>query len=95
MTDEIYYKTIWSDEQNLNQIRVTVNDFKGVEYLHIRKYFLSFDGDWCPSNVGVSMPIDFNNIRELFVAVSEVISLAESREVIKEYFGDIINNIYK
>lgn len=92
---EIYEKVIHYDSQKEVQIRLTVSTFRGVEYLGIRKYYLDFTEEWKPSNEGISMPLDFNNSRELFVGLTEILSLAESREIIEEHFGDILENIYK
>ena len=91
---ELYYKVIWQDEQNINQLRLVINEFRGVEYLHIRKYYLDFCGDWHPSNQGVCIPLEIESSAELFRGAAEILSLAESREVIEEYFGDLIRTIY-
>jgi len=40
------------------------------------------------------MPLDFNNSRELFVGLTEILSLAESKEIIEEQFQDLIDNLY-
>lgn len=92
---EIYESVVWSDDQNFNQIRVVVNTFYDTEYFHLRKYYLDFDGDWQPTAQGVAMPLDLESTRAMFKTLAEIISLAESREVIEEYFGDIIKEIYK
>jgi hypothetical protein len=90
----IYERVIWQDEQGFNQARLVINEFREVEYLHIRKYYLSFEGDFEASNQGICMPLDLDITKELFKGLAEVISLAESREVIEEYFGDTIREIY-
>ena len=41
------------------------------------------------------MQLDFNNSRELFVGLVEIISLAESKEIIEEHFLDLIEGLYK
>jgi hypothetical protein len=40
------------------------------------------------------MPLDFNNSRELFRALIEILSLAEAKEIIEEHFEDLIKSIY-
>ena len=89
---EAYSKTIHYNEAKETQVRLTVSTFKGVEYLSVREYYLDFEEVWQPSNKGVSMPLDFNNSRELFVGLTEILSLAESREIIEENFKDLIIN---
>lgn len=76
------------------QWRMTVNEFNGVEYLHIRKYFLDFEENWCPTKDGFSMPLDLNNVRELFVGLLEILSLGESKSAIEQYFGELLKDVY-
>lgn len=93
-SQELYSKVVWQDESGLNQTRLVVNEFKSIEYIHLRKYYLGFDGDWLPTDKGISMPLEIESTRELFEGMAEIISLAESRAVIEAYFGDIINKVY-
>ena len=37
---EMYERVIHYDEDKEIQIRLTVNCFRGIEYLHLRKYYL-------------------------------------------------------
>ena len=39
----VYEHTIHYDEEKQTQIRVTVNTFRGIEYLHVRKYYMDFE----------------------------------------------------
>tara|TARA_B100002051_G_C16644147_1_gene590277 strand:- start:817 stop:1128 length:312 start_codon:yes stop_codon:yes gene_type:complete len=91
----VYEHTIHYDEEKQTQIRVTVNTFRGIEYLHVRKYYMDFEEEWKPTPEGIAMPVDFNNARELFRALVEILSLAESREIIEENFQDLIQDMYK
>lgn len=90
----VYEHIIHYDEQKETQIRVVVSTFRGVEYMHLRRYYLDFDEEWKPSPEGIAMPIDFNNSRELFRALTEILSLAESKSIIEENFKDLIDSIY-
>jgi len=93
---EMYERVIHFDELKQIQVRLTVSTFRGVEYLSLRKYFLDFfTEEWMPSKEGVTMPIDFANSRELFIGLTEILSLAESKDVIKEHFSDLLEDIYK
>jgi hypothetical protein len=91
---ELYEKVVHYDEQKEVQVRLTVNSFRGVEYLHLRKYYLDFDEEWKPSPEGIAMPLDFNNSRELFSGLVEILSLAESKEIIEEHFEDLLRDLY-
>lgn len=91
---ELFERVVWEDDVKNTQIRLTVNTFRGVEYLHLRKYYKSFEDEWCPSKEGIALPLEVENSRELFRGVAEILSLAESRGVIEELFGDIIRECY-
>ena len=91
----MYEKLIHYNEEKNIQVRLVVNSFRGIEYLHLRKYYLDFTEEWKPSNEGVAMELDFNNSRELFSGLLEIISLAESKDIIEEYFKDYLDQIYK
>jgi hypothetical protein len=94
VSTEIYERVIHFDEEKQVQIRLTVNEFRGVEYLHLRKYYRDFEEEWRPSSDGVAMPLDFNNSREMFAALAEILSLAESKEIIELNFKELIQEIY-
>lgn len=91
---EMYEKIIHYDSVKETQVRLVVNSFRGVEYLHLRKYYLDFDEEWCPSGEGIAMPLDLDNSRELFSGLIEILSLAESKDILEEYFKDLLDNLY-
>ena len=91
----LYEKVIHYNEAKELQVRLTINTFRGIEYLHVRKYYLDFTEEWKPSPEGVAMELDFNNSRELFSGLLAILSLAESKEIIEEHFKDYIDEIYK
>lgn len=91
---EVYEKVVHYDELKEVQIRLTVSSFRGVEYLHLRKYYLDFDEAWKPSPEGIAMPLDMSNSRELFSGLVEILSLAESKEIIEEHFEDLLKDLY-
>jgi hypothetical protein len=92
---ELYERVIHYDEEKQIQVRLVVSTFRGIEYLSLRKYYLDFFEEWCPTQEGISMPIDFSNSKELFVGLIEILSLAESKEIIEENFKELIQDIYK
>lgn len=93
-SDDLYEKVIHHDKVKEVQLRLTVNVFRGVEYLSIRKYYMTFDEEWAPTREGVSMPLDFNNSRELFSGLVDILSLAESKEILEEQFKEQLDSIY-
>jgi len=92
---EAYSKIIHYDTEKEIQVRLTINTFRGVEYIHLRKYYMDFEEEWKPTPEGVAMPLDLSNSRELFVGLVEILSLAESKELIEEHFSDLIHDLYK
>ena len=81
-TPSIYERVI--NEKDNIQVRLVINTFRGVEYLSLRKYYLDFEEEWKPSRDGITMPIDFTNTRNLLAGMLEIVSLAESKEVIEK-----------
>lgn len=92
---EIYERVIHTDDEKHVQVRLTVSTFRGVEYLHLRKYYLDFHEEWQPTPEGVALPLDFSNSRELFIGLLEILSLAESKEMLEEHFRDILDELYQ
>jgi hypothetical protein len=91
---ELYEKVISEKEEGTEQVKLTINTFYDTEYLHLRKYYLDFDGDFKPSKDGVAMKLDFNNSRGLFEGLVEILSLAESKTILETHFKDILDEIY-
>ena len=92
MSTEIYSKVIYQSE--FKQIRMTISEFKDVEYIHFREYFQDFDEDQKTTNKGIYIHLDIESSKEVFRGISEVLSLAENKEVIEEYFSEIIREAY-
>jgi|TARA_R110001592_G_scaffold74226_1_gene225890 hypothetical protein len=92
---EEYSRIIHYDTVKEQQVRLTINTFRGVEYIHLRKYYLDFEEEWKPTPEGIAMPLDLNNSRELFSGLVEILSLAESKGIIEEHFSDLIQDLYK
>lgn len=90
--DEVFSRIVHSTDDK--QVRLTVNTFRDVEYVHLREYYLDFDENWCPSNKGIAMPLTLDNTRELFAGLLEILSLAESKDLIIEHFEELLKNTY-
>ena len=88
----VYEKVI--NQKETEQVRLVINTFRAVEYISLRKYFLDFEEEWLPSKEGITMPLDIDNSRELFVGLVEILSLAESKSILESEFKDILDEIY-
>tara|TARA_R100000951_G_scaffold65002_1_gene54853 strand:- start:1684 stop:1986 length:303 start_codon:yes stop_codon:yes gene_type:complete len=91
---ELYEKVISENEEGTEQVKLTINTFYDTEYLHLRKYYLDFDGNFKPSKDGIAMKLDFNNSKGLFEGLVEILSLAESKTILETHFKDILDEIY-
>jgi hypothetical protein len=85
---EMYSKLIHENDTGTEQVRLTINEFRDTEYLHLRKYYFK------PTKDGVAMPIDFENSKALFEGLVEILSLAESKGILETHFKDILDKIY-
>lgn len=81
----LYSKTIEENMDKGFQVRLAVNDFRDTTYIQLRKYFLSYEGEWVPSREGVSIPASTENIYALLDGLFEICSVAEGTEIIEHY----------
>ena len=91
---EVYEKIVSENDEGTEQVRLTVNEFRGTEYLHLRKYYLDFEGDFKPSKDGVALRLEINNSKLLFEGLVEILSLAEAKNILESHFKDILDQIY-
>jgi len=86
VNDDIEYSKIISENMDKGeQVRLAVNDFRGVQYFQFRKYFLSYEGDWLPSKEGVSIPLSLDTITLILDGIADICSQAEATEIFKRY----------
>jgi hypothetical protein len=85
-----YEKLIYENLEKGYQYRLTVGSFREVEYLHVRKYFLSYEGDWVPTKEGASIPASIQNVYSLLDGLLEVCSKAEGVDSIATHLSNKI-----
>ncbi len=86
MDENIHYSKVI--DENLEkgfQVRLAVNDFRDTTYIQLRKFFLSYEGEWIPSREGVSIPASTENIYALLDGLFDICSRAEGAEIIEHY----------
>lgn len=93
MDEDVYYRIIQVKEDA--QIRLTINEFLGTEYIALREYYLDFDEKWQPTKKGITLPLTIPITRELFAGLVEILSLEESKSILQEHFKDLLDEIYK
>jgi len=82
---EVYEKLIYENMDKGYQYRLTVSEFRDVEYLHIRKYFLSYEGEWVATKEGAAIPATIHNTYALLDGLLELCSKAEGTESIVQH----------
>lgn len=87
---ELYEKLVYQNDDKFYQLRLVVNEFRGKQYVHIRKYFLTYEGEYQASREGVSMEASINNIYSLLDGLLEIVSKEEAIEAISTYFSNKI-----
>lgn len=93
MDENILYSKVIEENMGKGfQVRLAVNDFRDTTYIQLRKFFLSYEGDWVPSREGLSIPASTENIYALLDGLLEICSVAEGEEIILNYYDRIQKN---
>lgn len=83
----LYEKLIYENLDKFYQLRLTVSRFRNIEYINVRKYFQSYEGDFIPSKEGVSMAASVSNITSLLEGLLEIISEEEGLTMLRELYS--------
>ncbi len=67
--------------EDFSKWRLTITEFRGVQYLNIREYFLDFDGEFQPTKKGLTVPLEMEFTKNLFRALKLIVSEGEQNEV--------------
>lgn len=89
--ENIVEKLLWEDLEKGFQYRLTVSEFRDVVYLNIRKYFLSFEGEFIPSKEGATFPLTLSSLTALLDGLMEIATKADKDEVLNKYFESLKN----
>jgi hypothetical protein len=87
---ELYEKLIYQNEDKFYQLRLVVNEFRNKQYVHVRKYFQTYEGEYQASKEGISMEASMGNILSLLDGLLEIVSKEEGIAAITEHFGNKI-----
>jgi len=91
MDDNIHYnKLIEENMEKGFQVRLVVNEIRDVEYIQLRKYFLTYEGEWQASREGISIPASMENIFGLLDGLLDVCARAEGEDIIRHYAAKIL-----
>lgn len=93
MDDNIHYNKLVEENMDKGfQVRLVVNEFRDIEYIQLRKYFLTYEGDWQASREGISIPASTENIYALLDGLLDICSRAEGEDVIRYYAAKILKD---
>lgn len=89
----LYEKIIYENLDKGYQYRLAVTEFREKEYLHLRKYFLSYEGEFIPSKEGSSIECSINNTYAILDGLLEIVSNSEGLDVLLEHLSSKINDL--
>lgn len=91
MDDNIHYNKLIEENMDKGfQVRLVVNEFRDIEYIQLRKYFLTYEGEWQASREGISIPASMENIYSLLDGLLDICAKAEGEDIIRQYAADIL-----
>jgi len=91
MDDNIYYNKVIEENMDKGfQVRLVINEFRDVQYIQLRKYFLTYEGDWQASREGISIPASIENIYGLLDGLLDICAEAEGEDIIRHYAAKIL-----
>lgn len=88
----IVEKILYTNEEQAYQYRLTVSEFRGVVYLNIRKFFLSFEEEYIPSREGATFPLTVPSLTNLLEGLMEIATKADKDEALTKYFSSLGEN---
>jgi hypothetical protein len=93
LSDVLYEKVISENEDKNSQLRLVVNEFRDVQYLHLRKYYQDYEGNWMPTKEGASMPYTIAGAYALLDGLIEIVATEESVDSINTHFAERLQSI--
>jgi hypothetical protein len=91
MDDNIHYNKLIEENMDKGfQVKLVVNEFRDIEYIQLRKYFLTYEGEWQASREGISIPASIENIYALLDGLLDICARAEGEDIIRHYAAKIL-----
>lgn len=85
MDDTVEYSIIIHENlAKAEQVRLTLSTFKDTYYISLRKYYLSFEGEYLPSSDGVTIPATFEVMTNLINGVIDLAADNEGKQLLEE-----------
>ena len=80
----ILEEVLHEDEDKGKQVRLVVSEFRGIVYLHIREYYLSYDEGYLPTKVGINIPTTIVSLQKLLNGLATIMSQSEYKHILEE-----------
>ena len=77
------------DEVKGKQIRFVISSFRGMHYMHLREYYLGFEGEYLPSKNGMNIPVSINATNTLMRALAKAISKSELKSILDDIYNEL------
>lgn len=84
----LYEKLVYENMDKGFQYRLVCSEFRDTEYIHLRKYFLSYEGEWVPSKEGAAIPASIQNVYSLLDGILDICSKSEDIDAIKTHLSN-------
>jgi len=88
---DLFSRLIYENPDKGYEYRLTLSEFRDVQYLSIRKYFQSYEGEFLPSKEGASIPATIQNMFAILDALIELCSKEEALDSINTHFQERIS----
>lgn len=83
-TNDLVNIIVSQDDVKLTQLRFCITEFRGKQYLGIRRWTLDYESNWIPTKEGISMEYTLDSTTALWFAFAEILSETETLpEVLK------------
>lgn len=83
-----YEKIISENLDKNSQLRLVLSEFRDVEYVHLRKYYQDYEGNWMPTKEGASFPATIQSIYSLLDGLVEICATQESVDSISTHLEE-------
>lgn len=90
---DLYSKTIYQNDETGTQYKITLSEFREKEYIHVRKYFLSYEGEWLATKEGAGFLASIQNTYALLEGLLDICSKIEGKEALFSMLEDKLNEI--
>ena len=83
----ILSEVITEDMEKYEQVRLVLQEFRGQQYLHVRKYYLDFEGEWMPTKTGICFVVTLDSVYSMFISLVKMLADSEVLHALLEH-GD-------